>query len=464
MSEKEELKNEAYKGSRILFENDDFIFLKCNSYEAAKYFAPDSYLPKLWDNYKDKDVFILVDRKGNEWKPTKSFTIIPHDYSTDYLDEEFQRINPSTLFHWYPEAEDIVYKHIPAQDIYQILRKVKSGNKFTSDTLNRYDDLVGGFKFNEKIPGKSMVTLKFEDNEDYFKLFDLSEGDLWFLRNLFSYYGNYDMGFYHSDYAYEDWKEGYLLYDFNPENRKKVFEIASLFDNTITEINDDNTKKIAKILTSNFERETEWIIDEYQSLKEQCMSESAKQEVTAEICDPFINYGIFSKSGCFYSYVTTVNVLLSLYKMSQNYDLTLSELLGTIAKQKSVGPYEEYMYEFGCNDFDTETYNREVSRQLENISEKIEDSDMFTDIEEYKKIVKQVLPKYDIRKWYKTGKNDGRSFWIEKIDPNTNKIFIRTQKQFGDLEQRSLTLDEFNSFLYNFELFERKYLKSRKNV
>jgi hypothetical protein len=309
-----------------------------------------------------------------------------------------------------------------------------------------------------------MVTLKFEDNEDYFKLFDLSEGDLWFLRNLFSYYGNYDMGFYHSDYAYEDWKEGYLLYDFNPENRKKVFEIASLFDNTITEINDDNTKKIAKILTSNFERETEWIIDEYQSLKEQCMSESAKQEVTAEICDPFINYGIFSKSGCFYSYVTTVNVLLSLYKMSQNYDLTLSELLGTIAKQKSVGPYEEYMYEFGCNDFDTETYNREVSRQLENISEKIEDSDMFTDIEEYKKIVKQVLPKYDIRKWYKTGKNDGRSFWIEKIDPNTNKIFIRTQKQFGDLEQRSLTLDEFNSFLYNFELFERKYLKSQKNV
>ena len=58
----------------------------------------------------------------------------------------------------------------------------------------------------------------------------------------------------------------------------------------------------------------------------------------------------------------------------------------------------------------------------------------------------------------------GPEYGMRLIDPKTNKIFIRTQKQFGDLEQRSLTLDEFNSFLYNFELFERKYLKSRKNV
>ena len=73
--------------------------------------------------------------------------------------------------------------------------------------------------------------------------------------------------------------------------------------------------------------------------------------------------------------------------MAQNYELTLHELLGTVAKQMNVGPYEEYMYEYGCNDFDADSYNREVSRQLEKISEKIEDSDMFTDIEEYKKML-----------------------------------------------------------------------------
>jgi hypothetical protein len=464
MSEKEELKNEAYEGSKILFENDDIMFLKCNSYEAAKYFAPNSYLPKLWNEYKNKDIFILVDKKGNDWVTTKSYTIIPHDYTTDYLDDEFQKINPTTLFHWYPEAEDIIYKHIPAQDIYQILRKVKSGNEFTSDTLNRYDDLVGGFKFNQKLPGKSMVTLKFDDNEDYFNLFDLNEGDMWFLRNLFSYYGSYDMGFYHSDLAYEDWKQGYLLYELNEENKKKVIEIAYLFDNTITTFDDDTTEKIAKILEDNFERETNEMINEYQSLKEQCMSETAKDEITQELCDPFTNYGIFTKSGCFYSYVTTVNVLLSLYKMSQNYDLTLRELLGTFAKQMSVGPYEEYMYEYGCNDLDIDSYNREVSRQLENIDEKIEDSGFFTDIELYKKIVSQVLSIYKMKKWYKTPKDKDRTFWIESIDPKTNKINIRTQKPFQSLEKRSLTLDEFNSFLYNLEIFERKIVKSKKRL
>ena len=36
------------------------------------------------------------------------------------------------------------------------------------------------------------------------------------------------------------------------------------------------------------------------------------------------------------------------------------------------------------------------------------------------------------------------------------------QKQFEDVKGRSLTLDEFNSFLYNLELFEGKILNLRK--
>jgi hypothetical protein len=122
------------------------------------------------------------------------------------------------------------------------------------------------------------------------------------------------------------------------------------------------------------------------------------------------------------------------------------------------------MYEYGCNDLDIDSYNREVSRQLENIDEKIEDSGFFTDIELYKKIVSQVLSIYKMKKWYKTPKDKDRTFWIESIDPKTNKINIRTQKPFQSLEKRSLTLDEFNSFLYNLEIFERKIVKSKKRL
>jgi hypothetical protein len=461
MSEKEELKNEAYKGSKILFENNDFIFLKCYSYEAAKYFAPNNYLSKLWERYKDKDIFILVDKKGNDWVTTKSYVIIPYDYTTDYLDDEFQKVNPSTLFHWYPEAEDVVYKHIPAQNIYQILKKVKSGNEFTYNTLNRYDDLIGRFKFNEKNPSKSMITLKFGDDEDYFNMLGLDKDDVSFLDNLFNEYYGYSLDIYTPDTAYEDWGEGYLLYDFNDENKKKIFEIVSLFDSTVTY---ENYKKIARILKDNFERETEAIIDEYQLLREQCSIETIKKEITEELCDPFTQYGIFSTSGCFYSYTTSLGILLSLYKMSKNYDLTLRELLGNIIQQKGFGPYEENRFDYGCGDFDVDSYNKEISIQLENISEKIEDGDLFPNFAEYRKIAGKVLSNYELKKWYKTPKDKNISFWIEKIDPQTNKIFIRTQKQFGDLEKRSLTLDEFNSFLYNLEIFEKKIVKSKKRL
>jgi hypothetical protein len=69
-----------------------------------------------------------------------------------------------------------------------------------------------------------------------------------------------------------------------------------------------------------------------------------------------------------------------------------------------------------------------------------------------------------MKKWYKTPKDKDRTFWIESIDPKTNKINIRTQKPFQSLEKRSLTLDEFNSFLYNLEIFERKIVKSKKRL
>ena len=74
----------------------------------------------------------------------------------------------------------------------------------------------------------------------------------------------------------------------------------------------------------------------------------------------------------FSKYVTTVSVLLSIYKMYGDYDLTIQELLSKLAHEFSVGPYEEYMYEYGCNDFDSESFNKYVLHQLEKIIEEVE--------------------------------------------------------------------------------------------
>ena len=459
MSEQEELKNDAYKGSKILYEDDNIIFLKCLSYESAKYFGP-PFLWKKWNTHKYGDTFIVVDKKGNDWSPTKSYVISVSDYGVHYLDDEDQEIKTSTFFHWFPQIENLVYKTIPAKNIYQILKKIQNGEEYPSHTLNRYDDLISSFRFNKTSPGKSMIQLTFDYDEDYFKLFDLSEGDMWFLRNLFSYYDS-DMGFYHSDFAYQDWNEGYLLYEFNEENRRKIFEIMTYFDPKLSTMDGENNIQISKLLYDTFPRQTESIIDDYQSEKEECTTRTAKEEIINELKDKFINYGIFEKN-TFNKYVTTVNVLLSLYKMYNDHDLTIQELMSKLGHEFSVGPYEEYMYEYGCNDFDSESYNNYVSHQLKKILEEIEESDRFSNLDEFKKVSSEVRKNYEFDKWYPTPKDKTLKFNIRSIDPKTNKLTIVTQRQFEDAKNRSLTLDEFNSFLYNLELFERKILKTRK--
>ena len=459
MSEQEELKNDAYKGSKILYEDDNIIFLKCLSYESAKYFGP-PFLWKRWDTYKNGDTFIVVDKKGNEWAPTKSYVISVGEHNTYYLDEEDQEVRSSQFFHQFPQIENLFYKIIPAQNIYQLLKKIQNGEEYPSHTLNRYDDLISGFRFNKTSPGKSMIQLTFDYDEDYFKLFDLNEGDLWFLRNLFSYYNN-DMGFYSSDMAYEDWKEGYLLYEFNDENRRKILEIMTYFNPKLDKMEDATNNQIAKLLYDTFPRQTENIIDDYQSEKEQCMTRTAQTDITNDLKDKFINYGIFEKN-MFNKYVTTVSVLLSLYKMYGDHDLTIQELMSKLAHEFSVGPYEEYMYEYGCDDFDSESFNNYTSHQLNKIIEEIEESDRFSNLDEFKKVSSEVRKNYDFDKWYPTPKDKTLKFNIRSIDPKTNKITIVTQRQFEDTKNRSLTLDEFNSFLYNLELFERNILKTRK--
>jgi hypothetical protein len=465
MAEEEEIKNDAYKGSRIIYEDDKVIFLKCDSYESSKYFGPE-YLSKDYDAFnRNGDIFIVVDKKGDYINPTLSYVIFKKNYGDIvYYDFDYDEMTPSDLFDRFPQIEDKVFETVGVSDIYGILRKIQNGEEYPEHTLSRYDDLVSGFKFNKNTPSKSMVTLKFSDDEDYFTLFDLGQDDMWFLNNLFNSY-SYDMDFYHSDFGYEDWKEGYLMREMDDENRKKVLEITSFMDPSIKNLdNDENVTKASKLLMDNFRRETESIVDDYISEKDSCMAETAKTSIRSELCDPFQTYGLFNKGGCFYTYITTVNVLLGMYKIAKDRTLNLQQVLSKIAHQISVGPYQEYMYEYGCDDFDSKSWNSWVSNQLDKILVIVEESDMFINIDEYKKIASEVLTKYNVGEWYKTPKDKKLRFKITEIDPKTNKIFLQTQKQFQDIEKRSYTLEEFNNFLYNLEIFENKTLKFKKKM
>ena len=90
--------------------------------------------------------------------------------------------------------------------------------------------------------------------------------------------------------------------------------------------------------------------------------------------------------------------------------------------------------------------------QLDKILEKMEDSDVFIDVNKYSEIFDRISKNYNLNHKYKT--KTGREFFIRNIDPATNKIIVQVNKKDGGMEDRSYTEEEFNNFLVSPELFE----------
>jgi hypothetical protein len=126
------------------------------------------------------------------------------------------------------------------------------------------------------------------------------------------------------------------------------------------------------------------------------------------------------------------------------------------------------MYEYGSGEFDIDSVNRNAKYELEKILEEIEDSDKYPNLIKFRKIVDEVLSQYDLNKYYDLKRGtDSEGFRITKLDPVTNKIFLSYHKSGltqGKSEVRSYTLEEFQDFLHNPELFENKILNFRKKA
>ena len=144
-------------------------------------------------------------------------------------------------------------------------------------------------------------------------------------------------------------------------------------------------------------------------------------------------------------------------------------MLSKIGHTMSVGPYEEYMYDYGSGDFDIDSVNRNAKYELEKILGEIEDSDKYPNLIKFREMVDEVLSQYQLNKYYDLKRGDNtEGFRITKLDPVTNKIFLTYHKsgltRGSESEVRSYTLEEFRNFLHNPELFENKILNFRKKA
>lgn len=277
------------------------------------------------------------------------------------------------------------------------------------------------------------------------------------------------MGRYSYDYDFdmwryeEDWKDGYVVGSFAGENIELTNKILKLINPNLQLGNNDiDHSDIARTLIIEFGDEVSDITYEYGKYNEECTSRAVEKVLREETDNPFTNFGIIQKQQA-YKFVTSVNILLNLYKMLNAEDKDLKGMLTLLYENyggTTVGGWYDLEYNVWCDDYDTEGFQGEVKRILNKMLEKTEEGFEGVDREEYDKMYDTVMSLGGFNQIIELPEK-GIQVFFYKFDTKTNKLYFDLYKG-NKKETRSVdNLEDLNLELYHPELFEsvRKILK-----
>jgi hypothetical protein len=440
--------NDFHGMKNILLNNDDWMVVDPLDYNAFVYYAPEKFKGS-WNQFREGDTYFVIDKNNQSNNGLVTYTIHKEDGKIYYYNANGVTRPKSDILNKFPDEVKNVLDNIIGSDIYKLLVKINNGEVVSAREMENAEEFIYDFKYTPKAPFKSKITFRFDD-EDYIKLFDPSDDDMWYYNAITSYYDSYEW-----DDGYqttEDFAEGYFFSYFNDENLKKIKEILSIIEPSSVPLETDEQKLNAgKKLLDMFENEIDNIISDYTSEQNQCKTKGFNKMIKNDFCNAFENYGIFTRH-CLTEYYTSAGILLDLYDTIDDKSLTIEELLFRIGSEMNLTGWSDYIYEVDCEDFDQESFDSYTSTNLDRVMEKLEDESQYEDIHSYADIYKRLDAKFKVNNRYKT--KSGREFFYRGINPKNNRILIQVFKKEGGLEDRSYTEEEFNNFLVSPELFE----------
>ena len=451
----DELENDAYTESEIILDNSKYLIVMANGPISAKYFGGDRFAGSNWGSvYRNGDLYFIIDKENRE----NSASIFNPNYGTmSIMDDTQNYLEFENLVEMFPSLESKLMTIIDpfGTSTYRALKAIAMGIEPKDDyVLGHLDPMIYKLFFDKNKPEKSKITLTFKYDSEYFELFDLGDQGQWYVSAIFDSYGNgYDFVDWDDDYQ---WKEGYVLSDFDDENMQKVNDILKYIAPNLN-LDDNNTSNegIATALNEFFPSRSQDIFNEYNSETNNAKNAAQREEIKDELCDIFRPYGLM-KLSCFYKYITTVRILIKLFDRYGN-NLTLEEVLKELGHSIEVQDFYEYAYEAeGYEHFDKESFNRSVGYSLDKIIEELEDSDNFVNMAEFKEIVSEIGKKYSYNGRYKFPKDENRWFEIVTVDPKTNLLHIKMGSYSGDykIQYTDKTLEDFYTLIYHPELFK----------
>ena len=347
-------------------------------------------------------------------------------------------------------------------DEYIVLKSIVDG-EYENDV--EVGDNMEVKHFNQNNPSKTFIKLTFEEEEFLNLIDDLSEYDItdaMNLLNVHNYYYREPQEYLSWDSAEDDFKEGYHFNEFDDENRKILKEIIK-FSPDVENIEDDSN--IAYFFLGN---DKEWgydvsnMITEYQNRYNECMEDGMVDMVKSELSDILNPYNIVEKE-LLTEYVTIASNLVRLYEETDSQNLSIKELIEKLITNlnRNFGNYSEDVWNVGCQNFDTETYNKDINYYLKRILEKLEDSfDDDADYEAYGRIMGYIkkLPRVNHNgvNWYPIPTMEGYSFKINNVNVVNGVSITIVSNSEGTKESRRISFEDFPTFIENYKLFENK--------
>jgi len=354
-------------------------------------------------------------------------------------------------------------------ELYNALTEYLDGT-IDSQTINRGwgDDLrITIDNSNRK---KSLIVFTFEP-DTYYSFFIGRDSENNYNTHLLdialnrSYY--HGTVFYEEYSALSDLKEGYILEYFNEESSKLLKEILfyvkpGLKFTRVSELEYQTKIDIANTLLSLYGDDMEDIASHYASYFDDALVEGLRQYVRGKLCNQFQEYFIHEKI-CSIKYFSTVGNIVNLWdKMDVDKKSDINGFFKTLVSKTSLefdeDLYEDYFSYYDNSNFDEDGFNREVTRILERILDKLEDDIDEKTMKENIKII-NFFSKNNIdfnkvtlfadSKFFNK-KNIRKYFIIKKLDDG--KIVLTDHNQY-DIKEMVMNLEDFKNYYLHPELF-----------
>lgn len=449
-----ELKNQAEK----LYEDDEVLVVKPNTYAASCYYGANT---KWCTTTKESShYFRQYIAKGSLYYFLNKKTglklalhVNKDDGEKVVYDAKDKEITIETLRESFPNQDDLIDELVGAGKFLKTLRDFVRG-RVSSGDLEDSDDAILNVKDGNPL-GQSIITIDFGSDEKVYNAMDLSDDDIWFLNAMNSYYSDYN--FMDSYQVESDFKDGYTVYqDLDKENREKIKQIASIIiPNKEYDIEGEDYRiELSKTLLDLFERQMDYILGEYHSEKENEMQTTAKKGISKEMGDFFESIGFSVKRPYDELNTTAANLLMWAARLNiQKIDaISLFNRIVEFNGTGRLGGWYENTYEFQDDEnFDNISFNRNAGRELDNIIEKLESDNNIQDFLDFRK---RIESKYKMNTWYALPKDKEIKFKVFGFDRENMKVDVQITANFKGSKSFSLSEEGFKNLLYQPELFD----------